>query len=144
MRTLDPSLYERFRRGEAEDREAIDFFRSRSSERDESGIGLHLEAVLIVAASKIRNPEHYIEHAKPSPLLAEYRKAADKAQQRVDSNDIMAERARRVVGIIDRIGTNESLGYGGLGFEEAFQRVELLSPSLIGDDEERPANGRGD
>lgn len=33
MRTLDPSLYERFRRGEAEDREAIDFFRSRSSER---------------------------------------------------------------------------------------------------------------
>ena len=142
MRTLESDLYERFRRGEAEDREVVDFFRSRSSKWDESGIGRHLEAVLIVAASKIRNPEHYIQHAKPSPLLAEYRKAADKAQQSIDSNDIMAERARQVVDIVGTIGMNEFRGYGGLGFEEAFQRIELLSPSLIGDDEERSDGGR--
>lgn len=120
MRTLETGLYERFRRGEAEDREAIDFFRSRSSEWDESGIGLHLEAVLIVAASKIRHPGHYIGHAKPSPLLAVYRRAADIAQQSIDSNDTMAERAREVVGIIDRIGTNELHGYGGSGLRKPF------------------------
>ena len=69
MRTLDPDLYGRFRRGEVEDREVIEFFRSRSSKSDESGIGPYLEAVVIVAAAEIRNPEQHIRHAKPSPLL---------------------------------------------------------------------------
>ena len=144
MRTLDLDLYERFRRGEAEDREVIDFFRSRSPEPNESGIGPYLEAAIIVAAAKIRNPGHYVEHTQPSPLLEEYRNAADKVRQGADSNDVMAGRARRVVGIIGEIGTNESLGYGGFGFEEASQRIELLSPSLIDDDDERSDGGRGD
>ena len=54
----------------------------------------------------------------------------------------MAERARQVVDIVGTIGTNELHGYGGLGFEEAVQRIELLSPSLISDDEERSDGGR--
>ncbi len=97
-----------------------------------------------MAAAKIRNPGHYVEHTKPSPLLEEYRNAADKVRQGADSNDVMAGRAGRVVGIIGKIGTNESLGYGGFGFEEASQRIELLSPSLIDDDDERSDGGRGD
>ena len=143
MRTLDPDLYGRFRRGEVEDREVIEFFRSRSSKSDESGIGPYLETVVIVAAAEIRNPEQHIRHAKPSPLLEKYQeKAADSAGQSVDSNDIMTERARSVVGIVGAIEMNERVGHGGLGFTEAVRRIELLSPSLIGDDTE-PSNSGG-
>lgn len=146
MRTLVPALYERFRRGEAEDREVIDFFRSRSSEPNESGIGTYLEAVIIVAAARIRNPGHDVEFTKPSPLLQEYRKAADKVRQGADSNDVMAGRARRVVDIIGTIEMNARRGHDEPGFMEAVRRIELLSTSLVRKEEEegRSDDRRGD
>ena len=50
--------------------------------------------------------------------------------------------ARSVVGIVGAIEMNERVGHGGLGFTEAVRRIELLSPSLIGDDTE-PSNSGG-
>ena len=43
-----------------------------------------------------------------------------------------------------RLGRMSLSGTVDSGFEEASQRIELLSPSLIDDDDERSDGGRGD
>lgn len=142
MRTLNPNLYGRFMRREAEDREAIEYLISRGPRPERSQIDHYLEAVIIVAAMELRNPGRDLFGVDPSPLLAEYHEEADRARQSGD-NDAAATRARSIIGIIGQIRDSSLLGHGGLGFEEAARRLELLSPSLIGDDEERSDDGRG-
>ena len=137
MRTLDLGLYERFRSGEAEDREAIEFLLSRNSRPERSQIDHHLEAVIILAAMELKNPGRDLFGVEPSPLLAKY-KELDRARQSGD--DAAAARASSIVRIIERILNNDVNGYGGLGSEEAFRRIELLSPSLIDDDSEPSDN----
>ena len=137
MRTLDLGLYERFRSGEAEDGEAIEFLLSRNSRPERSQIDHHLEAVIILAAMELKNPGRDLFGVEPSPLLAKY-KELDRARQSGD--DAATARASSIVRIIERIRNNDVLGYGGLGSEEAFRRIELLSPSLIDDDSEPSDN----
>ena len=142
MRTLNPNLYGRFMRREAEDREAIEYLISRGPKPERPQIDHYLEAVIIVAAMELRNPGRDLFGVDPSPLLAEYHEEANRARQSGD-NDAAATRARSIIGIIGQIRNSSLLGHGGLGFEEAARRLELLSPSLIGDDEERSDGGRG-
>ena len=86
---------------------------------------------------ELKNPGRDLFGVEPSPLLAKY-KELDRARQSGD--DAAAARASSIVRIIERIRNNDVLGYGGLGSEEAFRRIELLSPSLIDDDSEPSDN----
>ena len=148
LRTLDRDLYERFTRRKAEDREVVEFFRSRSAERKTTHIRNCLEAIIIVAAKEIRNPDRKYEWSESSELLANYRKAvsaADRDKSRDKSpSDAGIERAREVVRLIDDLQRRELSGHSTLGFMEAVRRMELLSPSLIDEDTERSDNDRTD
>lgn len=141
MRTLDPELYWGFAQGKIEDREAVQFMLGRSP-----GLSSHhselLEAIIIVAAAETRHPDRYVADVEPSTLFAEYLKAAKKAKKPGDYDDATL-RAMAILEFIGPIQTEQLRGRGGLGFPEAARRIELLSSSLIGDDEERSASGHG-
>ncbi len=135
LRELDRERYERFVSGQAGDREVIEYLLSRNPTPERSQIEHYLEAVIIMAAMELRNPRRDLFGIETSPLLKEYEEAVDTARQSGDFNDTAA-RASSIVGLVGRIRNSEALGHGGLGFKEAVQRVELLSPSLLGDNAE--------
>ena len=143
MRTLDADRYRAFRQGEIEDREAIEFLRIHARELTGRRSQL-LEAVVIVAAMEIRNPNAYLELAEQSSLLKGYQTRVDAAETRAlesrslqEINDIGDEtaHARAIVNDVRRICGIEPLSMA-VGFTEAVQRIELLSPLLLGDDGE--------
>ena len=130
MRTIDPALYHKFVRGEAEDRDAIEALRSRRRGFKNAHIEHYLEATIIVAAMEIRNPDRDLEFAERSPLMKQY---LESTEQQGEGNEPDA-RGREVVRIFEHLCQNEYLG-NRLGFREAARRIELLSPSLIDDDD---------
>ena len=101
-----------------------------------------LEAILIVAAIEIEHRDRLIRHVRPSPLLAEYRDAAKRAKERGDYDDAAAPHAIAVVEEVGRFEMAQLHRGVALGFPEAARRVELLSPSLLDDDEQR-SDGAG-
>ena len=140
MRTLDADRYQAFTRGETEDREEVEYLLSRGSglSRGQSEL---LEAILIVAALEIRNPDAYVEDLKPSALLKEHQEATKRTHpSSSDPGDEVTARARSIVNHVNRICRVEPLS-NALGFMEAVRRIELLSPSLIGDDDEQRSDG---
>lgn len=143
MRTLDPDLFWRFMREEAEDREVVQLLLGRLP-----GLSGHhselLEAILIVAAMEIEHPDRPLRDVEPSPFLAEYRDAADKAKEAADYNDPTALRAKLVVENVDSFIWAQLRHGAGLGFPEAAGRLELLSPSLVVDDDEQRSDGSRD
>lgn len=141
MRTLEPDLFWRFTRGEVEDREAVQVMLGRAP-----GLSGHhrelLEAILIVSAVEIAHPDRDVGVVEPSPFLAGYRDAARKAMEAGDRSNAAARRATSVVEIVDSFVLYRFHRGVALGFPEAAARVELLSPSLL-DDEEHPSDGAG-
>ena len=142
MRTLDADRYRAFTRGETEDREAVELLRSRGSGLTRGQDEL-LEAIVIVAALEIRNPDAYAEDLRPSVLLKEYQEATKRTQQTsFDSRDEATARALRITNHVNRICQVEPLS-NALGFMEAVRRIELLSPSLVDEDSESSNRGHG-
>ena len=143
MRTLDPDLYSRFKRSEVTDQEAIESLLPHVRRSTASHERCYLEAIIIVAAMEIRGPDRPLQAVENSPLLKSYREQLETAQQDGKPGDASHDRARGIVSIVDQILQNELFGRGRLGFVEAVNRIELLSPSLIGNDEQRSDGGRG-
>lgn len=92
---------------------------------------------------EMRQPDGLVRLAQPSPLLKGYREQHETTQQDRTPTTQAHDRARAIVSTVDQILQNELLGRGRLGFVESVRRIELLSPSLIGDDEERSDGDRG-
>ena len=133
MRTIAPDLYHNFVRGQVEDRDAIKALLSRERGFKNAHMEHYLEAAIIVAAMEIRNPDRDLTLAEPSPLLKQYLESAER-QGEGNESDV---RGQTVAQIVKDLRTNELLG-NRLGFKEAARRIELLSPSLIDDDDSAP------
>ena len=94
-----------------------------------------LEAIIIAAAMEIRDLDLYGPGIKPSALLNEYLEVAKKVREGSDYSDVKAMRGVAIVEMFQGIQKEGLLGRGGLGFNEAVRRIELLSPHLVDDSE---------
>ena len=140
MRTLDADRCRAFVQGDVEDREVVEFLRDRASRLTSHQLDL-LEAVVIVAAMEICEPNGYWEFAVGSALLKEYKAQVDQAESHGPTGDETAH-ARSIVNQVQRICRMERLS-NVLGFREAVQRIELLSP-FAPDETENAFGGRHD
>ena len=134
VRTVDPDLYYEFLRGKATDAEVVDRFFSRSPELREiqqENPGCVFESLIVLAAQEVSGGEH-----KPidSPLVRRY----EQQVQEEKSGSTAGKHAEAVLRRFERSSDGGVvLRYGGptgrFGFKHSVQRLELLSPGLIGD-----------
>ena len=133
MRTVDSELYYKFVRGEATDVNIVDgvFGRNPGLRGLQNEFDRCLfEAVIILAAHEVSGDD---ENSIDSPLLQMYKK-----QVRDESPESkFRKHAATVIKSVDRlVDGSESGRFGNIGsrfgFKQSVQRLELLSPSLIG------------
>ena len=133
LRTLDRDRYRRFTRGALEDHEIVKFLLDREPAPIEANRH-YLEAVIIAAAMEAGNPERQHGPTKRSPLLKGYQETAEKTPADGGNDSEKVEYARNVVRTVGQFMLHQSQGSGGLGFNEAVRRLDLISPSLIDND----------
>ena len=142
VRTVDPDLYYEFLRGKATDAEVVDRIFSRSPglrEIQQETAGCVFESLIVLAAREVSGDD---EETIDSPLLRRY-------QQQVQEETSGSTARKHAQDVLERfeILSNGSavLKYGGpggrFGFKHSVQRLELLSPSLIGERVEPAAPG---
>ena len=134
VRTVDPTLYHRFVRGEASDKEVVEaVFRLQgtASFRHEH-YGALFEAFIIACAHEDAIMRASLsEDTIDSPLLAHYRVEAEKSYDGPqDPNREQGRHAGKVTSLVDNLLKGISFGRG-IGFQYSVERLELLSTDLI-------------
>lgn len=133
VRTVDPTLYHRFVRGEVSDQEVVDavfrlqqgtvsFRRKRYEDIFEAYIiaGAHEDALTYPTPSESIN----------SPLLSHYRAIAETEQSDNGSQASNRDHAKAVIAQFDDLGRRIKWDEG-IGFKYSVERLELLSTDLI-------------
>ena len=142
VRTVDPDLYYEFLRGKATDAEVVDRIFSlspRLREIQPESVACSFESVIVLAAKEV---SHGHGEAIDSPLLRRYQE-----QIRNEKCDLTTRKhATRVLAYFNVSSSGHAhLGFGRwpgrLGFKYAVDRLELLSPGLIGE-RDGPATSR--
>ena len=129
MRTINLDLYQKFTRGEVEDREVVDFLFSRPGLKNirRNHEGVVIEAIIIVAAQEMRHDSYPFENVASS-LLTEYRELASGKQLNDDFSD--GDHARHVLATVNNF-SHPGLSNRGVGFKYAVRRLELFDTDLI-------------
>ncbi len=126
LRTIDADLYHRFHCGEASDLEVVDkvFTPSGAITLEEEEVRSFFEKTIILAARDVSG-------LTDSPLLQRYQKLVDAEESDPSSHNPDRKRGEKI------IEWAEHIRQGGLGrpigFRHSVQRIELLSPDLIGE-----------
>ena len=128
LRTVDHEVYRGFMSGELGDSDVKKCLLARASTSIPE-IACYVEGVIIAAGVEVREINGRNTGAKPSPLLAEHREAAENGESE------SARYSQAVVETVDRFAPRPWQGDPGLGFREAVRRLELVSNSLVGDDQ---------
>lgn len=131
VRTVDPDLYHAFRRGNVADAEVVDRIFNPTPELrkvQQENAGCVFEALIILAAKEISGDG---EESIDSPLLRRY-------QQQVQEESSDSKARKHAQDVLKRFEISDSgtavLKYpGAFGFKHSVQRLELLSPGLVGE-----------
>lgn len=133
VKTVDRDLYYRFLRGKATDADVVDRIFSLTSELrtlQYENVGCVLESLLVLAGWEVTGD---IGRAIDSPLLRKYQN-----QTQSESGDSAAKKhAEKLLSRFDISSDGQAhlkhSGPGAFGFKHSVDRLELLSPSLIGE-----------
>ena len=118
VRTIDSDLYHRFVRGEVSDLEVSDMVFDRPRARAlQKKYGAYFEVILIRGRMDITS-------SSSSELWQRYEELVDAEESDNVSGDLDRNYANQ---IIEYLGNSQT----GVGFKDAAQRLELLSPELI-------------
>lgn len=120
VRTIDSDLYHRFVRGEVPDIEVFDtvFARPSAKTRQKEYWDHYFASILVQAREEITN-------LSPSELRQQYQDTVDAGESDIALRDIDRNHAKEVLQLVE-----EKRGRT-IGFLNAVQRLELLSPALI-------------
>ncbi len=135
LRTIDPQLYQKFVNGEASDLDVSDVLFGSAGARDlkHGNLGQVFEAVIIAAGREQKVMESYSEESISSDLLQQYENlvSAENSDNPPTKQDL--SHAHRVIAIVKEVENDLRYGEQFVGFKHAVQRLELLSPDLIGE-----------
>ena len=139
VRTVDLGLYLKFVRGEASDLEVVDrvFGRNPGLQKlRKEFVGTVFETIVILAAHEISGDD---DTPVQSPLLQSYRQLAGN-----EGADATAKKhAGEVIAYFDSLSKDTLVMFPSVGrrfgFQYTVQRLELLSPSLIGELPDTPS-----
>ena len=126
LRTIDVDLYHRFHCGEASDLDVVDkvFAPSGAITLEEEEVRSFFEIEIILAAREVSG-------STDSPLLRRYQKLVDAEDSDPSSRNPDRKRGVKILEWAEHV-RQEGLG-GPIGFCASVQRIELLSPGLIGE-----------
>ena len=130
IRTVDPKLYQRFIRGESVDEEVVDSICGRSEYADVRwDIKAHFDAAIIVAAWEMNRSYRSIDGVADSRLLTRYGHIIELHLQnkRPPTED---ERHAHEVDRLVKLFSGQTVGFVQLKFNDAVQRLELLSTEV--------------
>lgn len=133
VRTVDSDLYYKFVRGEATDLDVVGRVFERNPglrELQEEHAGCMFETMIVLAAHEVSGDAG---ESIDSPLLKKYReRVGDEA-----SDPRARKHAQCVIARLESLTRGEPVDSGTIGrrfgFKDSVQRLELLSPSLIGE-----------
>ena len=118
VRTIDSDLYHRFVRGEVSDLEVSDMVFDRPRARVlQKKYGAYFEVILIRGRIDITS-------SSSSELRQRYEELVDAEESDESPQDVDRDHANEVIKLLGNSQT-------GVGFKDAAQRLELLSPELI-------------
>lgn len=131
LRTIDPDLYHAFRRGRVTDAEVVDRTLNRTPELrkiQQESAGCGFEVLIVLAAQEVSGEE---EESIDSPLLRRY-------QQQVQEESSGSKARKHAEDVLRRFkildsGTAVPMHPWRIGFKHSVERLELLSPGLIGE-----------
>ena len=134
LRALDANLYHQFCSGEVSDRDLIEavFKRPEIQALREKPSGHLFEAAIIAAKYELSLGYSVDWEQSASPLLSDYITLVSDETPEADSSDPRLRRGHEVIRLVE-LFQRKTLTEGTMGFKHSVQRIELLSPSLIGE-----------
>ena len=137
LRTMDQVTYREFVDGEIEDAVVVQRIFAKIDVNDERWDHQRalFEAVLIIGTLETRNEQSYLQTDSITPLLDRYQTMVS-ADADGRSQDRSVRYARRLLAIVGQF-RNEAVVGTPPGFRHAARRLELLSPDLVAESEDR-------
>ncbi len=135
VRTIDSTLYHQFVRGEATDLQVVEkvFGRDGIKTLQREREGRLFEAMIILGTQENKFAPLRSSEATRSPLWQRYQKLVATQESTPASRDPERNHAQNVINTVESINGNIALGPNTIGFLPSVQRLELLSPSFVGE-----------
>ena len=143
FRTLNSDLYYRFIQGGVSDKEAIEelFAESNQNLAERWNERELFEAVIILGGQEATLGRSMPSDRFSSPLLQNYQDLINSENLDPESLDPIAKHALGVLNSVEYLKRDFYFRGIGIGFSQAVQRIELLSPDLIEELDERRSQG---